>query len=278
MCPFCHNKNKKFAIKHDNLLWHCWNCAARGNIKSLFNRMRVPKDVYARYYKLIGEHRLEVNKVIIADTKVLHLPDDYKPLWRREKSYQYLHALQYVQSRDMTSEDILRYRIGYCEEGPYKNRIIIPSYDVNNHLNYFTARNFYPNGPKHKNPDTSKNVVCFENMVNWDETVILVEGMYDAIAIRRNAIPLLGKTLPSALRNRLVENGVKQVVVFLDTDAHADAMKLEHDLRQYNIDVKTVLADSKDASQIGFESAWKLINSSRTTNFKELISERLCNI
>ena len=38
---------------------------------------------------------------------------------------------------DLTKEDIIRYNIGYCDTGMYSNRIIIPSYDRDNRLNYF---------------------------------------------------------------------------------------------------------------------------------------------
>ena len=40
----------------------------------------------------------------------------------------------------VNKEDITKYNIGYCDGGMYSNRIIIPSYDLDNRLNYFIAR------------------------------------------------------------------------------------------------------------------------------------------
>ena len=279
-CPVCNNKQKKFAVNQSNLLWHCWHCNARGNIKSLFRVLKVSPAVYKRYAKILGEELpgWRKNSSIVQSKQEISLPDEYKPLWEKKNTYPYRNAVAYLQSRGMTAEDVLRYRIGYCETGLYANRVIIPSYDYNNVLNYFTARSFYPGGMKYKNPPVSKNVVCFENMVDWSEAVILCEGMFDAISIRRNAIPMLGKTLPKLLENRLVENKTKKVVVFLDVDAHTDAMKLEHHLRQYGIDVNVVLSEKKDASEIGFDESWRLIGEAKKTGFKELIVGRLGNI
>ncbi len=39
-------------------------------------------------------------------------------------------------------EDIIKYNIGFCNEGPYGGRVIIPSYDDNGKLNYFIARDY----------------------------------------------------------------------------------------------------------------------------------------
>ena len=196
-------------------------------------------------------------------------------MWKVEKSYQYYHAISYLKARGITANDILRYRIGFCTEGPYVNRIILPSYDRNNHLNYFTARLFYDGGMKYKNPPVSKNIICFENMVDWQEPLLLVEGMFDAIALRRNVIPLLGKNIPKVLEKAILEYQVKDIIIFLDEDARTDALRLERQLSQYNINVRVVLTDGKDASEMGFEKAWEEISTAKKTEFKEFITHRL---
>jgi 5S rRNA maturation endonuclease (ribonuclease M5) len=102
--------------------------------------------------------------------------------------------------------------------------------------------------------------------------------MFDAISLRRNAIPLLGKTIPKNLEKALLQNKVKTVIIFLDEDAQSDAMKLEQYLKQYEIHVSVVLTKGKDASDMGFETAWEEISKSRSTTFKEFIGQRLLNI
>ena len=55
--------------------------------------------------------------------------------------------------------DVIRYGMGYCEEGLYANRIIVPSYSSDGELNYFVGRDIYEGGMKYKNPPVSKDIV-----------------------------------------------------------------------------------------------------------------------
>lgn len=274
-CPFCHHKNKRFAVNEYNLKWHCWHCGSKGgHIIWLLKKLNLSKEMIQKFKEVLGDTDLRQYKTTDA-TSTLFLPPEYKPLWKPEKSYPYLHAISYLKQRGITAEDILRYRMGYCDNGTYKNRIIIPSYDKNHQLNYFTARLYYEGNLKYKNPPVTKNIICFENMVDWSEPVILCEGMFDAIALRRNAIPLLGKTLPKQLERTLLQHQVKDVIIFLDMDAQKDALQLEQRIKQHGINTKLVLTEQKDASEMGFDTSWNAIEHARTTNFKELIQQRL---
>ena len=277
-CPFCHTSKKKLSINIINNKWKCWICGSKGgHIIWLLKKLNISKESIQQFKEVLGDEDIKIYKSTTADIK-LFLPHEYKSLWKVDKSYQYLHAIRYLKNRGITANDILRYRIGYCTEGSYANRIILPSYDRDNHLNYFTARLFYEEGMKYKNPPVTKNIIGFENMVDWSEDIILCEGMFDAISLRRNAIPLLGKTIPKNLEKALLQNKVKNVIIFLDEDAQSDAMKLEQYLKQYEIHVSVVLTKGKDASDMGFETAWEEISKSRSTNFKEYIEQRLLNI
>lgn len=276
-CPFCHHQKKKLSINIISNKWKCWVCGAKGgHILWLLKKLNIPKELVNRFKELFNEEDLHKYKQTTTEV-ILQLPREYKPLWKVEKSFQYKHALSYLHNRGITSNDILRYRIGFCTEGPYVDRIILPSFDRNNNLNYFTGRLFYEGRLKYKNPAVSKNIVCFENMIDWDEPIILCEGMFDAISIRRNAIPLLGKTLPKTLEYELLSRNVKDIIIFLDQDAKSDALKLEQYLQQYNINVKTVLTENKDASDMGFASSWNVIQTAQTTQFKDFIKHRLYN-
>ena len=274
-CPFCHHHKKKLSINVATNKWKCWICGSKGgHIIWLVKKLQVSKELLRQFKEVLGDADLKQFKATTSDV-VLRLPPEYKPLWRPEKNHSYYHAITYLKNRGITTDDILRYRIGYCTEGAYAHRIILPSYDRNNHLNYFTARLFYEEGMKYKNPPVSKNVIIFENMVDYSEPLILCEGMFDAIALRRNAIPLMGKTLSKNLERALLENNVKQVIVFLDVDARKEAIQLEQHLKQYNIDSKLVLTEGKDASDMGFTNSWESIQNAQETNFKQLIEQRL---
>lgn len=277
-CPFCHHHKKKLSINITNNKWKCWICDAKGaRLLTLVKRMGLPKVIISKFKEVLGDTNNQAYK-FEETNETLTLPAEYIPLWKKQNTIPYLHALTYVKNRGITTDDILRYRMGYCETGPYAGRIIIPSYNSNHQLNYFTARLFYSDGMKYKNPPASKNTIIFENMVDWDEPIILCEGMFDAIALRRNAIPLMGKTISKSLEHALLQHNVEEVIIFLDSDARHDALKMEQHLKSYEIDTKLVLVHGKDASEMGFDHAWNAIRVAQTTDFKDFIAQRLQKI
>ena len=70
--------------------------------------------------------------------------------------------------------------------------IIIPTYDADGRLNYFTARSFEKEPyVKYRIPPASRDVVPNEHLINWNVPVILCEGLFDAIAIKRNDNPFI---------------------------------------------------------------------------------------
>ena len=62
----------------------------------------------------------------------------------------------------------------------------------------------------------------FENQINWNEPITLVEGVFDAMAVKRNAIPLLGKFVPKTLNDTIYIHELR----FYKIKSAKDAMKL----------------------------------------------------
>ena len=58
---------------------------------------------------------------------------------------------------------------------------------------------------KYKNPPISRDVIVFDGMINWNEPITLVEGVFDSFSVKRNVIPLLGKFLLSKLKNKILK-------------------------------------------------------------------------
>ena len=196
-CPFCNHHKKKLQINLDTQRWHCWVCDSKGrSIYSLLRKLNVDirdlnkvKDVYGDEPEYDSKEEYVVK---------LQLPKEFKQLYFCPKSINptYNQALHYLNKRNITKADIVKYNIGYCEDGLYGGRVIIPSYDDNGDLNYFVARSFYEDEKmKYKNPPISRDVIVFENQINWNEPIILVEGVFDSFSVKRNVIPLLGKFL-----------------------------------------------------------------------------------
>lgn len=186
-----------------------------------------------------------------------------------------MNAIRFLKSRGVTTDDIYRYQIGYCDDGKYKNRIIIPSFDRNMQLNYFVSRTYYDEGMKYKNPPASRNNIIFENLINWRMPVVLVEGMFDAIAVRRNCVPLLGKILSDKLKQTLVEKKPPIVYVMLDEDAQKEALQIESYLKSVNVNVKLVVPTDKDAGEMGFQQSWVNIENAVNSSFTDLVGTKL---
>ena len=201
-----------------------------------------------------------------ADTKInehllshCELPEEYKPIWiENNKSFFWRAAANYLKSRGIILGDILKYRIGYCEEGAFKNMIIIPSYDANGSLNYFVTRAFMPNAPmKFKNLKLDRDIIGFDITINWDEPIILVESAFDAITIRRNAIPLFGKSILSKLKMQLIEKKVNTIILCFDGDATKDAINYVPYFLGNGIHVYVVESlEDDDPSSLGYDRIW----------------------
>jgi DNA primase len=154
--------------------------------------------------------------------------------------------------------------------------LIIPSYDTSGNLNYFTSRSFKKDSYiKYKNPDVSRDIVPFENMVNWDLPIILCEGPFDAMAIKRNAIPLLGKNIQSSLMKKLVLSKVNKVYIALDQDAMKQALNHSETLLNQGKEVYLVELQGKDPSEIGFTKFTELIQKVSPLNQFKLMEKKL---
>ncbi len=275
-CPFCDHHKRKLQVNVDSQNWHCWVCDAKGrSVFSLVKKIGVPKSVFtelSQIYDTYKETYGTVSKSIVGN-----LPKQFKSLAGDSNGIVFLHAKKYLLSRGITEEDIVKYNIGFCIDGEYGGRIIVPSYDANARLNYFVGRSIYPGKLKYKNPPVSKDIVAFELYVNWNEPIILCEGVFDAMAIKRNAIPLLGKTLSQSLLNRLVFNKVPEVIIALDADALDTSIKISQRLMRYGLKVKRVVLEEKDPSELGFEKMLQMVYAATPVNHYELILQKIAS-
>ena len=280
-CPFCPDKNKatrklEIALEGKVGISHCWRCnAACSSFGSLLKKIKSPSHLREQMFLLSGEvkkARRERRKSLKQED--LELPDEFVPLSKPNNSIEYRNAMAYLKTRSITSEDILRYNIGYAEQGDYTHHIIVPSYDMDNKLNFFVGRRYYETEGilPHKKPFRTMNIVGFENFINWNYSEItLCEGVFDAIAIRTNVVPLFGKYLSRKLREKIISNGIKRVNMVLDNDAIDDAIKNCELLMKSGINVHLVKLKEKDPSKMGFKSIHELIRNSTPFDWEQMM-------
>ena len=280
-CPFCHHHKPKLEVnftenKEGKNPWACWACSKKGKtIKSLFKQIQVDATYFQELGKLVKN--ISDDSIEITYTS-LELPKEFKT-FINNKDITARHALAYLKKRNISKPDILKYHIGYCDSGQYNNMIVIPSYDNNGKLNYFTARSFEKDPyTKYRNPETSRDIIPFELFVNWDLPIILCEGPFDAIAIKRNAVPLFGKNIQHNLMKRLVESKVQKIYIALDTDAIKQALGFCEQLLDIGKEVYLVEMQGKDPSEMGFENFTKLVQTVSPLTQYNLMEKKLYTI
>ena len=278
-CPFCHHHKKKMQINIQTQQWHCWVCDAKGKrINRLLRRLHVDSHKLRKLYEIYGDDYVVYSNNTEDEKVELRLPSEFQSLLIEPKGINPLFGKvkEYARKRGISEGDIKRYNIGYCDSGHYANRIIIPSYDRDNRLNYFIARSVFGEEKfKYKNPPVSKNVIMFENQINWNEPITLVEGVFDAMAVKRNAIPLLGKFVPKTLNDSIYEKQVKSINILLDEDAQDQALKYTMQFQNQGINTKNIKPTDKDASDMGFTEVNNKLKESKETGFVDIISQKL---
>jgi DNA primase len=240
-CPVCSYEIKgldqgdgkgNLEINYKYGVYKCWVCAethdTHGSIYKLIKKYGNPKQLKKFLLLKPEENEDSRNRVY----KTVKLPKEFVAF--KDASFgmkltpTYKQAYNYIKSRNITDLMLQIYNIGYCASGVYENRIIIPSYDENKHLNYFIARSFLTKTKmKYKNPEAQKEIIIFnEHLIDWDKTIYIVEGAFDSIFIP-NAIPMLGKFMSDHLFMTLYEKA-KKIIIVLDPDAWNDAERLYH--------------------------------------------------
>ena len=278
-CPYCNHHKPKLEInfstdsKHN--YFHCWSCDIKGkSVLPILRKANAPQD------------KIEYAKTLVVDSSynyvektyaALTLPSEFISLSSVDSpTLSMRHAQAYIKNRGVSNHDISQYNIGYCDEGLYKNMIILPTYDAEGSLNYFTARSFEKDPfTKYRNPSVSRDIIPNEYFINWNIPVILCEGIFDAIAIKRNAIPLLGKSIQSSLMKKLIVSAVDKIYIALDSDAIKQALRFCEKLMAEGKEIYLVDLQDKDPAELGFANFTKLIQNTFPLTYSQLLSKKL---
>jgi hypothetical protein len=247
-CPACDHHKRKFSINLDKNAFKCWICDYRGrSIRRAVRRFGsyiqlqkwdqlTDRPDLERFADLFMEREPES-----CEEKV-QLPDEFISLCATDMPATATYAVKYLQKRGVCRQDILRWKIGFCFSGEYRNRIVIPSFNHNGDCSYFIARSYSGDSYKYKNPRVSNDIVFNELFIDWNSDLTIVEGVFDAL-VAGNAVPILGSTLRSGskLLREIVRNDTP-VYIALDPDAaHKERrvieMLLRYDVEVYKIDV-----------------------------------------
>jgi len=245
-CPKCKHHKKKLSVNLIKDKFKCWVCDFAGPASRLVKRFGTYSQL-KKWNELCGIVEIENFDLIFnhkeeeVEEQKIDLPEHFVSLCNKDYGLSSIDARRYLSERGITKKDILKWKIGYCNIGPYEKRIVVPSFDLNGKANYFIARTYAKNkNKKYMNPNVSKDIIFNELYIDWSKDVVLVEGVFDAIKAE-NAIPLLGSTLreDSKLFKQIVRND-PVLYIALDPDAEKKAEKLIMALLSYDIEIYRV--------------------------------------
>jgi DNA primase len=237
-CPVCAEEKGldngdgkgNLEINYIRHVYKCWACSethgTQGPLGKLFDGYATKAQ--KKVYNLIKPEELKQDD----KKKVrLRLPEGFTTFKDSNPRFiPHIEAYKYLQSRGITDDIIDRFKIGYTATGDYAYRIVVPSYNTENTLNYFVARAWVPKKMKYKNPPVPKDEIIFnEGVVDWKKDVYLCEGVFDSFFLP-NPIVMLGKKMSKLLFETLYLKAEGNIIICTDGDAFTDGVKLYHEL------------------------------------------------
>lgn len=260
-CPKCEHHKRKLSINIEKDCWKCWVCDWSG--RNLTKIVRRYGDVYnkKKWSELVNKVELaSFEEKMFAEVEEepeqrVELPKEFQSLANKSVPRSAGPALRYLRERGIKKDDIIRWKIGYCPHGDFAKRIIIPSFSLNGHSNYFIARSYDGHWKRYLNPKASRNIVFNHLFLDFEDDLTIVEGAFDAIVAGPNAVPLLGSTLreSSRLFQEIVRNDTT-VYMALDPDARKKEDKIMGLLLKYGIEVyKVSLNEYNDVGEMSQE-------------------------
>lgn len=155
--------------------------------------------------------------------------------------------LKYADSRKWNKKVIAKYKLRYCVSGRYAGRILIPFYSRDNELVGYQGRAFIKGKePKYLGPSVPKTLFNIQRQVERG-CVIVHEGPADAM--RTGGVALTGTYMTWGQLEELLSLRPKEVIVWLDSDAKEQAVKLAGRLIRHVPKVRVYLDHvAKDAA------------------------------
>jgi len=247
VCLTCHDagnftKKKKLSIEIETGVYHCWVCEAKGaNPGRLAMKSSSCSNlVGAKSLFQIYQKKTEKVEEIVKEEHA-KLPGDFKLVFNLENDKNFRLHYAYLKNRGMNNITMKRLRIGVSDEYAFKNRVIFPSFDTDQRLNYFVSRTIDPSETyKYKNFKGKKKEVIFREIdLDFSKELILTEGVFDLMHCPENSTCILGSWLDEnyKLFQKIIKNKTP-VILCLDPDAKEKSLKIAKSLSEYCVDVK----------------------------------------
>lgn len=278
-CPFCNDsrlEKKKLSIRLTDDVNHCWVCG--WSARSLLPLLRKFAPDKVAEYKVSNPLLLDKKNLSTDEDIPLCLPSDFKLLAAVRGDPYAENLIEYLAGRGLGIRELWRWKIGYSRNEKWVDRVILPSFDRNGDINFFTGRTITDQKyRKYENCDVKRTEVVFDEMnIDWKEELVLVEGPFDLAKCRMNSTCILGSSIPedSLLHDKILFHNTP-IVLMLDQDMKDKMIFLAKRFISYGIAVKCVFLDEKDPGQMTPSSIEKHVKNAKALNEYDLMRLKL---
>lgn len=290
-CPLC-GKSQHFYISRKTQMWDCKKCHEYGSIYKL---LRLLDKTYLLAGSTIEEKERiesirEMTQELVSndDTELSELPVKKMPVgWKVSAK-----STKYLLSRGITPEDCKRYNIGATDMfRKYENYVLIPVYDggeIRGFLGRYGARKVPDNKLRYNNSigtEFAELLFGYDEITDNTSTVILVEGVFDKIAVDKvlhlwdgeevKCVCTFGKKISDKQIKKLMLKGVTNVILLYDFDAVKEIKKYGLELEKYFV-TSITYTNKKDIDECSEDEALEVFTQlKRPKEFNEGVIGKL---
>ena len=288
-CPACcsgtdRQHKKKLSIKLNDGMHHCWICGLKGKTLRYTIKKFHPSKL-AEYCRVFEEEDYNSKLSIPAEDieEKPELPRGFLPIsCNSPLDPDHIAVIRYLFERKLFRPDFYRWRLGTCLTGKFSRRVIMPSFDSEGCLNYFTARSIDSDGAKKyiNSKAKRKDVIFNEINIRWEKPLTLVEGPFDLMKCNWNATAMLGSYLDERflLFQKIVKNNTP-VVLAMDSDATEKRVKIAQKLKSYGINVKYInLGKFNDVGEMSKPDFINALSSAKEWSSVSMLYSKISNI
>lgn len=295
VCPYCGDDRGKFGIyigtetdRKKTFMSHCFKCGhSTLTLEQLLTDIGRPDLIVEETFDLSGEKQmgafsfLEDEKEIDDSLCVVSMPENYR------RSY----FNKYLKKRGFTEDDYEMFPVGTTRHLNFKfdDYVIFPIIDTGDIVGYVSRHTWDKSDIDEHNRKARHNgeyqIMRYRNstendfvklLYNYDsviedvtDTVILVEGVFDVIALTRKlnlydnhsiaVVATFGKKISDIQIYKLQSKGVKTVVIGYDGDASEAIKRVIDQLNAYfDVYVTDIEDPTKDFDSMGF---WEIYDA-----------------
>jgi hypothetical protein len=215
-CKYCGSSDAN-TVYDDGHEW-CYSC----------RRYTPPTNTVENMHRRL-QKKLEKNTITSSGKELRPLPNDVNPIIN-------VQALRWLRSYGITDAEIKKHHLVWSDS---REMLILPSYDSDMNLMYWQGRYFPSRSPKVHTEGDNNHIMLFPaTQSRLDGTLVIVEDFVSAIKVKRvcDALCLFGSHVPPRLISRVIQQGYKSVVFWLDYNKAKDSMKFRD---QYSVFLNT---------------------------------------